>query len=106
VYAASSTGVSAYSLNPDSSLDRIDCGAGPGCNSMDFGTGVSGTGIAFDTAGGFAYVPNLTSDGVAVFAINATTGVLTRVDCGAGPGCNGTDFAAGSGARGVAIVSR
>jgi DNA-binding beta-propeller fold protein YncE len=106
VYAATTTGVSAYSLNPDSTLDRIDCGGGPGCNALDFGTGVNGVGIAFDTAGGYAYVLNLISDGVAVFTINATTGVLTRVDCGAGPGCNGTDFAGGSGARGVAIISR
>lgn len=104
VYVASTTGVSAYNLLPDSSLDRIDCGGGPGCNGMDFGVGVNAADIAFDSAAGFAYVTNRTSNAVTVFAINAANGMLTRVDCGAGAGCNGMDFAAGSGAFAVTTI--
>ena len=103
-YVATTTGVSAYSLNPDASLNRIDCGSGTGCTVMDFTAGSIATDIAFDAKGSYAYVANRGSNDVSVFAINSTTGMLTHVDCSAGAGCNGTDFAAGSGASAIAIV--
>jgi len=103
VYLAGTAGVSAYDLLPDGSLDRIDCGGGPGCNGLDFAAGANANAIAFSPSGGLAYVTSPAS-GVSVFAINATDGKLTRVDCGASPGCNGMDFAAGSGSSAIATL--
>jgi len=105
VYVASTTGLSAYGLLPDGSLDRIDCGGGSGCNGMDFAAGTSSAGVAFVSAGTFAYVANKTSGDVSAFSIDAATGKLTRIDCGTGSGCNGMDFAAGSGAIAITTIN-
>ncbi len=59
------------------------------------GTGTFPLGVVIDPSGAFAYVANENSADVSVYALNATTGALTQV--------GGSPFAAGAGARSIAI---
>jgi YVTN family beta-propeller protein len=58
-------------------------------------TGTFPLGVVIDRSGAFAYVANENSADVSVYTLNATTGVLTQVA--------GSPFAAGDGARSIAI---
>jgi len=58
-------------------------------------TGTFPLGVVIDRSGAFAYVANENSADVSVYTLNATTGALTQVA--------GSPFAAGDGARSIAI---
>jgi DNA-binding beta-propeller fold protein YncE len=80
---SSSGSVSAYSVNGSTGvLTRIDCDpATPGV--QDCPAGAFPQSVAVDPSGKFAYVDNGSFSGsVWLYVINASTGVLTRMDCG------------------------
>ena len=89
LYAANVTGVNdvaAYTITP--STGALTLGTPVGAGTLPISA-------AMDAAGTFVYVANDTSDDVSVFAVNAATGALTQVA--------GSPFAAGAGARAIAI---
>lgn len=70
-----------------------------GCVVLASACGGGGGGAPGSTR--FAYAANVLSNDISAYTVNTTTGALTRIDCGAGPGCNGANFAAGSNPRSV-----
>ena len=94
--------VSAYSISASTgTLTRITCSSG--CNGTDFLAGTSPSSVAIDPTGRFAYVANGSGTAsVSAYSIDATTGVLTKINCSVGV-CNGTDFPAGTSPSSVAI---
>lgn len=75
--------VSAYRIDAASgALTPIECSTGFGCNGVNFAAGDTPITVAMDPSGRFAYVVNSgTFSGsfdVFVYAIDATTGALTR----------------------------
>lgn len=71
--------VSAYMIDAASgALAQIECSTGFGCNGVNFAAGNAPVSIAVDASGRFAYVVNSGSYDVFVYAIDATTGALTR----------------------------
>ena len=59
-------------------------------------SGGGGGGSSAPAATGFAYVAEYGSNTVSAYRITAGTGALTRIDCGGGAGCSGSDFTAGT----------
>ena len=55
-----------------------------------------GGGSSTPAAAVFAYVAEYGSNTVSAYRITAGTGALTRIDCGGGAGCSGSDFTAGT----------
>jgi len=102
VHVTSGNGVAVFAVQPDGTLARIGC-VGVDCAGADFSAGTSPAAVAFDRAGAYAYVTDSGSGDVSAFHIEMD-GTLTRIDCGAGPDCSGTSFAAGAGAGAVATV--
>ena len=60
-----------------------------------FAAGTDPLGMAVDPTGKFAYVPNVGSDNISAYTIDATSGALTPM--------TGSPFSAGRGAYAVAI---
>ena len=101
---ASSDDISAYQITVGTGeLTLIDCGGGVGCNGSNFAAGSQPVSITADPSGTFAYVANLSSNDVSAFLIATGTGALTLIDCGGGVGCNGSNFAAGSGPQSATV---
>ena len=92
-----SQNVSAYRITAGTgALTRINCGGGAGCSGSDFAAGNSPNSVTVDPSGVYAYVANTNSNDVSAYRITAGTGALTRIDCGGGAGCSGSDFTAGT----------
>jgi 6-phosphogluconolactonase len=105
-----SSDVSAYTINARTgALRPIDCGGGLGCSSYHpqfFATGSYPASVTVDPRGKFAYVANGGSNDVSAYAINASTGALTSIDCGGGPGCSTTTpklFVAGTSPHSITL---
>ncbi len=105
-----SSDVSAYTINARSgALKPIDCGGVPGCSSYRpqfFATGSYPASVTVDPRGKFAYVANSGSNDVSAYAINASTGALTSIKCGGGPGCSTTTpkfFVAGTSPHSITV---
>jgi len=92
-----SNDVSAYTISPATgALTQILCGGGTGCIGSNFAAGTLPVSVTVDPSGKFAYVANQASNDVSAYTIN-TNGALTRIPCGGGTGCIGSNFAAGTG---------
>lgn len=101
----SSNSVSAFAIDPASgALAAIDCGGGVGCSGAHFAAGTAPVGVSVDASGKYAYVPNETSNDVTAYAINSASGALVQINCSGGSGCNGSNFAAGTGPSSMAIA--
>jgi 6-phosphogluconolactonase (cycloisomerase 2 family) len=90
LYAANVTAknqVAAYSITPSSGALTLSVSG--------VAAGVFPVSLALDPSGAFAYIANDTSNTVSVYAVDATSGSLTPV--------TGSPFAAGDGARAIAI---
>lgn len=101
---ATSNDVSTWRIDPATgALSRQgSVTARDGAASIAFLNGAS----AVSATPKFLYGTNRNSNDVSAFAINATTGALTQVNCGAPYVCGATvpaNFAAGLGARSVAV---
>ncbi len=104
LHVTSGNGVAVFAVQADGTLTRVNCG-GPDCVGADFAAGISPAAVSFDRAGAYTYVTNTGSGDVSAFRINVD-GTLTRIDCGAGPECNGVNFTVGAGAGAIATVGR
>ena len=94
--------VSAYAIDSATgALTQVPCIAG--CNGPNFLAGGDPSSVAIAPSGKFAYVANQSTDDVSAFAIDATTGVLTEVPCGAPLACTGTRFPAGDFPASIAV---
>ena len=95
--------VSAYAIDSATgALTQVPCIAG--CNGPNFLAGGDPSSVAIAPSGKFAYVANQSTDDVSAFAIDATTGVLSKVLCTAAPGCSsGSNFRAVDHPTSVAI---
>lgn len=105
-YVASETNndVSAHTIDATTgALTRIPCGGGAGCNGDNFQAGRGPRSLY--AWGKFLYVANYASGDVSAYSVDATTGMLARVVCGGGPGCNGNDFSMGGSASSVTTHS-
>ena len=99
-----SNDISAYTINAGSgALTQVNCGGGAACNGANFRAGTTPFSVTVDPAGRFAYVPNQGDSAVSAYRIDATTGVLTQINCGGGAGCNGANFRAGSAPLSITI---
>jgi 6-phosphogluconolactonase (cycloisomerase 2 family) len=90
VYAANVTAknqVAAYSITPTSGALTLAVSG--------VAAGVFPVSLALDPSGDFAYIANDTSNTVSVYTVDTTSGALTQI--------TGSPFAAGDGARAVAI---
>lgn len=52
--------------------------------------------IAADPGGHYVYVANRNSNDLSAFTLDPISGLLTQIDCGSGPDCNGVNFNAGT----------
>jgi len=89
LYAANVTSkndITGYAITPTSGVLTVGAAVGAGTFPLS---------IVIDPAGQFAYAANDESADISVFSVNATTGALTPVA--------GSPFAAGTGARSIAV---
>jgi 6-phosphogluconolactonase (cycloisomerase 2 family) len=99
--------ISAYTIGANGTLTQINCSVA--CNGNNFATGGNPWGITIDPSGRFAYVANSGSSSISAYSIDATTGALAQILCGAVSPChfNGAvynnDFEAGNAPRSVTI---
>jgi 6-phosphogluconolactonase (cycloisomerase 2 family) len=111
-YVANSGGnsVSVFSINAGTGLlTRIDCDPST-AGVQDCVAGIVPASVAVDPTGKFVYVANYgngaSPSSVSAYSINASTGVLTKINCitSSAIACNGTDFLAGTGPQAIAIT--
>lgn len=76
----SGNSISAFVLDDASGAMRpISCADINGCNAYDYATGTNPSSITVDPSGNYAYVSNATSDDIAAYRIDASSGELTRI---------------------------